>query len=51
MIMFQNGNTIEFTDLKSLTKPYASASMPKNGQPIRTRKKPIPKAIEPCTMR
>ena len=43
-----NNNFKEITNLKSMMKPYDSTIMPKAGQPMRTRKKPNPKAIEPC---
>jgi hypothetical protein len=33
-----------------MMKPYDSTIMPKAGQPKRTRKKPNPKDIEPCTV-
>jgi hypothetical protein len=38
----------ETTNLKSMMKPYESTIMPKAGHPMRTRKKPNPKNIEPC---
>jgi hypothetical protein len=38
------------TNLKSTTKPYDSTIMPRTGHPMRTRKKPNAKDIEPCTI-
>jgi hypothetical protein len=41
-------NRKETTNLKSVMKPYDSTSIPETGHPMRTRKKPNPKNIEPC---
>jgi hypothetical protein len=38
------------TNLKSTMKPYDSTIMPRTGHPMRTRKKPNAKDIEPCTI-
>lgn len=43
-------NRKETTNLKSVMKPYDSTIMPKAGHPMRTRKNPNPKEIEPCTV-
>jgi hypothetical protein len=47
---FNKERNNEKSNLKSTTKPYASKSMPKKGHPMRTRKKPAPKEMVPCSL-
>ena len=42
--------TTKKSNLKSTIKPYASKSMPKKGHPMRTRKKPAPNEMVPCSL-